>query len=132
MTVGFDREFDGDKADFLYLEFPDMEDDYNYILFDHIEDRVQDVEKDSFAASLMKKNYNLDKIVTVAWTDDSGQEHRMACGMDEGTLLIPVGAGRGWLLNSHSDISISVQEDETIAEVPEINRIRLLKVREVE
>ena len=132
VTVGFDRKFDGDKADFLYLEFPDMEDDYNYILFDHIEDRVQDVEKDSFAASLMKKNYNPDKIVTVAWTDDSGQEHRMACGMDEGKLLIPVGAGRGWLLNSHSDISISVQEDETIAEVPEINRIRLLKVREVE
>lgn len=132
VDVDFEQSIDGDEADFVYIEFPDMGFDYNYILFNHIEDAVQNMKKYPYAGPLMKKNYNPEMFVTVAWTDDDGEEHRMACRMDEGKLLIPLGAGKGWLLNSHSGIRITVQQDEEVAEVPEIDKIRFLKVREVE
>ena len=52
--------------------------------------------------------------------------------MDEGKLLIPLGAGRGWLLNRHSDIKIQMTEDNEIVVPLEPENIRFLKLREVE
>ena len=53
--------------------------------------------------------------------------------MGRGKLLLPLGGGRGWLLNSHSDITVSVtgQDGQNIS-VPEMVNLKFLKLREVE
>jgi hypothetical protein len=130
-TVTFDEAFDGDDADFIYLEFEGASDDYNYILYDYHYPVVQDEAKYGIFKSLLKKNYNIGKTVVVSWTDDYGDEHQISCDLDEGKLLIPLGAGRGWLLNSHDEVTITVMQDENNIDVPKIKNIRMMKVREV-
>lgn len=124
--------FDGDEADFIYLQFADMDENYQYMLF-YLDGGVpQDGEKYWYAKSLLKKDYNPDMVVVISWTDESGAEHSMNCRMDQGKLLIPLGGGRGWLLNEHANISITVKQGEEIIPVPEITDVQLLKLREVE
>lgn len=126
------KGIDGDEVDFVYLEFAEMDNNYEYILFDG-EAVVQDTDKYPFLKYLAKKDYNRDLTVVVSWTDEAGNSRSMNCAMGQGKLLIPLGGGRGWLLNKHSEISINVinQNGETVA-VPDISNLEFLKLREVE
>ncbi len=130
--VEFDDSFDGDEADFIYLDFGDMTDNYNYAIFAFHDPRFQDQYINSIGKGLMKKIYNDGLAVTVSWNSESGEVFSTTCNMDEGKLLIPLGAARGWLLNQHSEISISAAQDEEPIELPEIKDIKMLKLREVE
>lgn len=127
--VVFENPLYGDDADFMYVEFKDMDQNYQYILFDHINDIVQ--EEDSLANLLMKKDYNRGVTVKVSWVRSDGDVDTMECSMCQGKLLIPLGARRGWLLNEHDKVGISVLQDGQAIEVPEISNIRFLKLREV-
>ncbi|EOT28335.1 hypothetical protein C805_00477 [Eubacterium sp. 14-2] len=127
------KVIDGDEADFAYLEFAEMDNNYEYILFNLEEAVVQDTDKYPFLKYLAKRDYNRDLTVVVSWRDEAGNSHSMNCAMGQGKLLIPLGGGRGWLLNKHSEISINVinQNGETVA-VPDISNLEFLKLREVE
>lgn len=130
VNVQFWQEVNGSDADFMYLEFVGQDQDYQYTLFGH--GRGTLVQNDDGYQRLMKKDYNRDVVVTLSWTDESGTPHSMNCRMDQGRLLIPLGGGRGWLLNKHSNIVISVMHGTEIVEVPEIRKIEMLKLREVQ
>ena len=80
----------------------------------------------------MKKFYNDGIKVVVSWKNDAGEIITSSCDMDEGKLLFPLGAARGWLLNSHSSISISVMAGDEVIATPKITELRMLKLREVE
>ncbi|MBR4706914.1 MAG: hypothetical protein IKP29_02530 [Pseudobutyrivibrio sp.] len=131
-TITFEKEFDGDEADFMYIEFAGVSDNYDYILFDHGQDYVQEADKYPIAKNLMKKDYNRGKEVYVYWTADDGVDHLMRAYLDEGKLLMPLGAGQGWLLNRHSSIKITMAENDEFVSVPDIKEIRLLKLREIQ
>jgi len=131
--VDFAQEIDGDQADFIYIDFGDLTTDYKYIMYG-INGTSVDIDATSYgwAKSLLRKDYNPDTVVTLTWTNDAGQEYDIYCAMDEGKLLIPIGSGTGWLLNSHSSFTIRITENGNEVTVPAINDIRFLKLREVQ
>ncbi|MBP5608438.1 MAG: hypothetical protein J6X66_09265 [Lachnospiraceae bacterium] len=121
----------GEDADFLYLEFDNSAGVYDHMLSDHIFDMVYD-EPSAFAAPLMRKDHNPGKTVIISWVDDDGTSHDMNCSFGQGKLLIPLGSGSGWLLNSHGNISIRAGYYEEQTALETITKCRLLKLREVE
>ena len=121
----------GADADFLYIAFDNSNGTYENILIDHIFDAVQEDTSD-FATALMKRDHNPGKSVSLSWEDDKGEVHGMNCAFGQGKLLIPLGSGAGWLLNSHNGIDISLQYNGESIDLPKINEYRLLKLREVE
>ena len=130
-NISFDKTLDGDQADFIYIEFANMDKKYDYTLFSYDDEYVYDVKDTLLTKYLMKKSYNMGMNVVLEWQDDDGESHRMSCRMDEGHLLIPVGAGKGWLFDSHDNLKIMVTQDDETIEVPEIKEIRMLKVRKI-
>lgn len=132
VDVNFEQFIDGNNADFIYIEFADMDQNYQYTLFNLNENFIQDTEDYWYIKGLMKKDYNRDIVVVISWEDESGAIHNMNCRMERGKLLIPQGAGRGWLLNKHKNLTISVMQGEETIAVPEITEIKMLKLREIE
>ena len=132
LELDFAEEFDGDEADFIYLQFDGMTDNYNYGLFSYHSPVLYNQYDASAVRYLMKKFYNDGMTVTVAWTSEAGEEISMTCNMDEGKLLLPLGAARGWLLNNHDNVTITVQQNDEVIEMPEIKTIKFLKLREVQ
>jgi len=131
VNISFNRFLDGNQADFIYIEFANMDKEYDYTLFSYNDEYVYDVKDTLLTKYLMKKSYNMGMNVILEWQDDDGESHQMSCRMDEGHLLIPVGAGKGWLFDSHDNLKIMVTQDDETIEVPEIKEIRMLKVREI-
>ena len=129
--INFGETVRGEDADFIYIEFADVDTDYEPILFNHSGDVVQE-DITWFNEKLMKWDYNRGKTVTIMWLDDEGNQHSMVCALGRGKLLIPLGAGCNWLLNNHEGVSITVSNGEEILNVPNIEEVKLLKVREVE
>lgn len=128
IIIDFQEPFDGNNADFIYLEFGGMEENYEYTLYNSSGEISQ---KDIYLGKyLMKKNYNPEMIVQIGWKDHNGEIHTMKCKMSKGKLLIPLGAGAKWLFNQHSYISISVFQNENQVTVPELLDVRMLKLRE--
>ncbi len=78
----------------------------------------------------MKKSYNPGMLVCISWVDDYGAEHIMYCEMNRGKLLIPLGAGAGWLLHNHAQMQIHVMQDGMEIAMPQITEIQFLKLRE--
>ncbi|MBR1623297.1 MAG: hypothetical protein IJ675_05250, partial [Pseudobutyrivibrio sp.] len=111
--------------------FEGVADNFDYALYSY-HDPVFYPNESSIALSLMKKIYNDDMTVTVTWTSDAGEEFSMTCNMDEGKLLLPLGAARSWLLNNHSTVTISVKQNDEVIAMPEISDIKMLKLREVQ
>ena len=70
--------------------------------------------------------------VRISWMDENAETHTMTCSMSEGKLLIPLGAGLKWLYNEHEFLNIQVLQDGNTINVPDINNIQFLKLREVE
>lgn len=126
--IAFTDAVDGEEADFMYVEFSDMEQDFVYTLFDL--NGEQERSGGLLAKYLMKKNYCPGMQVAVSWEDGEGQEHSMYCAMQQGKLLVPLGAGEKWLLHPHTDLRISVTRDGQQLEVPQIAEIRFFKLRE--
>lgn len=132
VSVDFASAFDGDDADFMYLEFDTDLSKCRYGLYNNHFIEYDDEDASQLSKSLMKKFYNDGVKVVVSWKNDAGEIITSSCDMDEGKLLFPLGAARGWLLNSHSSISISVMADDEVIATPKITDLRMLKLREVE
>ena len=130
INIDFEQCVDGNDADFLYLEFINMDENYNYTLFNY--DGEVEQSKSVLAKYLMKKNYNPEMTVQIWWQDESGENHIMTCKMSRGKLLIPMGTGCKWLFNKHNSVSIHVYQDDTEIAVPQISNIRFLKLQEVQ
>lgn len=124
--VDFDTPVDGNQADFVYVEFKDMDQNFQYTLGGS---EYTD-EEAGFLRLLMKKDYNPGLYVETLWADDNGETHYMDCDMGQGKLLIPLGAGRQWLLNEHSYLNLYACRGDEIVELPEVAEVKFLKLRE--
>ena len=129
--LGFGQRVKGEDADFLYLKLDGSGDPYHYILVDNIFDAVQP-DPSAFSAALMKKVYNPGVKLYLSWTDDEGNGHSMKCDYGRGELLIPLGSGSGWLMNSHDGVTLSMEKDGETLPLPAVTEARLYKLREVE
>lgn len=130
--VNFAEEFDGDEADFMYIELEDVPDTYDYAIYQYHDPVIQNQYNSSIGRFLMKRIYNDGMDVTVSWTNEAGEVISSTASIDQGKLLMPLGAARGWLLNSHSEVAITASQNDEAVSLPEIKNIKLLKLREVE
>ena len=112
----------------MYVEFSGMDQEFVYTLFDLNGEQGQ---SGGFLEKYLMKKYDCPGVqVIVSWKDEQGQEHFMQCAMQQGKLLVPLGAGEKWLLHPHTDLRISVARDGQQSEVPKIAQLRFLKLRE--
>ena len=131
LELDFENEIPGEEADFLYLSFKDEYKKDCY--FEYDEHSYDYYEPQSFLEkSVLKKGYNEDKNVYVSWTDEQGNESYMYAYFEKGNLIIPLGAGKGWLANNHSSLKIYVVENDSVISLPEVNNIVFLKLRSAE
>lgn len=130
INISFDRSIDGDEADFIYIDFGDLTTNYGYMQMDGTASYPVEVGNDGIAKMLLKKDYNPGVEINLIWFNEAGAKYSISCNLDEGKLLIPVGSGTGWLLNNHSDISITATYYGEAIELPEIKEIQFLKLRE--
>lgn len=135
VKLEFDKKIYGNDADFLFIEFENTEEYSNSLLDMDRTYYIAKFEQSDFLnrieSCLTKREYNPQVSVHVSWEDDIGNSHSLNCDMCQGKLLIPVGSGRGWLLNEHSEIAISVKKGEQTIDVPQIVSVKMLKLREV-
>lgn len=128
VNVSFSQELYGNDADFIYLEFDGMDQNYDYTLFGYSYEVSQAA--DGLCKYFMHKSYNTGMTVKASWTDDDGNSYSVDCTMGEGKLLIPLGAGSKWLLNKHDSLTLTVYQDRAQIELPTISDLRFLKLRE--
>lgn len=129
-VIEYEQPLYGNDADYLYLEFSGIGDNYVNTLYDTNQEYTED--GTSLHKLLMKKTYNSGMKVLVTWTDEFGEVRGIYSNMSKGKLLIPLGANSSWLLENHDSITISVLQDDTIIDTPEITDIRFLKLREIQ
>ena len=103
---------DGVEADVLLIEFDGIDKEKHSYLYNYYTDGVGD--ETEIAPSLMKDTYNRGLQVEISYWDDDNLEHKIYCDMERGKLLIPIGMGEGWLLDSHRQMTIKVLQDGVI------------------
>lgn len=131
VSIELEKTIDGDEADFIYLDFGDLTTNYGYMQMGSNASYSVEVGEDSLAKYLLKKDYNPEVEINIFWFNDAGEKYNLTCNLDEGRLLIPIGTGTGWLLNNHSELSITATVNGESIELPNINTIKFLKLREV-
>ncbi|MGN0018728.1 MAG: hypothetical protein ACI37S_06785 [Candidatus Gastranaerophilaceae bacterium] len=130
LNINFNKVINGNDADFVYVEFNDINKEYKLATIDMSGYRIIP-KKYKVAKYFLKKVYNPDMKIKLEWKDNESKLHYMYANMGQGKLLIPLGAGNKWILNNHSQLKISVLKDEKQIAVPEVKKIEFLKLREV-
>lgn len=124
---------DGDQMDFLYVELEIEDPTVQYGLVPNAWGPFHELNpSDEISKHLMFKKYNQGRTLKVSWLDDGGQAHALQMDFGQGKLLIPLGAGPGWLLNHHDRIRLECMEDKQAIPLKAVNRIEFLKIRTVE
>lgn len=136
VRITFDKEIDGDEADFLYLEVGNLSNQVSHVALNQGAEEPIDISGYEYGKALFKEKNNPDDSISIVWSDEQGHLYTMNCEMDEGKLLIPLGAGKGWLLNNHGDIRITqfkmLYDYKQTIEIPQIVNLKFLKLREIE
>ena len=133
-VISLDAALDGDTFDFLYVKIPVSTEDVSYIKFD---DNVawgasEALEADPMEKLLLAKKYSLGKHLRVMWVDESGKPYAMTMDLSKGELLVPLGAGEGWLLQRHKDIRFEILDDDGNALPFTMAGLQFLKLRPLE
>ena len=66
------------------------------------------------------------------WVDESGKPYAMTMDLSKGELLVPLGAGEGWLLQRHKDIRFEILDDDGNALPFMMAGLQFLKLRPLE
>lgn len=127
LRLEFDGPLDGNEVDYIYFDIDVDEDAYTPVLYgvDHAaRNKVED--------ALMKHDYNAGTRVAVEWTDDTGTTDMQYAAVENGKLLMPVGAGNRWLNNTHGYVSMWLEKDGARIGLPAVDSIKLYKARDLE
>ena len=131
LNINFDRNFPGDEADFIYLEFDLKNSYYGFFMFD-VQGGFTFLENPSWLTSkLVKKFYNPEHFIEIHFKSEDGTENVLGAIMEQGKLLVPMGAVGTWLFENHQDIQIFLLNNGKENSVPAIKTLKLLKLREV-
>lgn len=130
MNLKFDEELEGNEADFIYITLGETNIEPSYYMYNN---NMEYIEEDSekIKTKLMQKVYNFDTTIVIHWLDDAGKNHQMSCDLGKGNCLIPLGIGKGWLLNNHDENSIEIKCKDKSTVIPKLESIDFLKLREV-
>ncbi|MCI6231391.1 MAG: hypothetical protein MR630_02025 [Selenomonas sp.] len=130
--LGLHEAIDGDQSDFLYLELELEQPFSQYGLSPKEGECLFLTPHGPYGKYLMMKLDNPGRMLKVLWTDDAGRQHFFQMNFGQGKLLIPLGAGNGWLLNHHDRIELECMEGEKAIPIKVVGHIEFLKLRMVE
>ena len=131
LIIVFDGALNGNYADLFYIEFADMDKNYQLATYDG-EGLYIVGEKSPLSKYFLRRIYNNNMQVNIEWSDNEGNVHNMITNMGKGKLLIPLGSGYHWLLNNHSYLRITVLSDGEKIELPRVNKFEFYKLREID
>ena len=132
VSIEFPQNIEGYSSDFLYIELADDLKDLSYTLWTGIGKARYYFDYDiSWRKYFTRKEYNPDKRIVVSWSDEEGKTYEISAELGNGRLLMPLGAGDGWLLNKHKFINLSIVKDNKNIEFPQIKKLEFLKLKEV-
>lgn len=129
ICVDFSKPLYGENADFLYLELDIPDEDTEYTLYDLDGEEVQN--SSGISKYLFEKREHFHEYIIVSWYDEAQNQYSMTCSMENGKLLIPLGAGKKWLLHGHDKIEISAYHNEELMKLPIPKTIQWLKLKEL-
>lgn len=125
--LSFNEIEDGAEADFLYLEFAEMNKSYEFNVHNYI---YRWMVEGRFIEKLVNKDFNPGVFVRISWLDENLCECSVNCEMNNGKLLIPLGSGTDWLLYPHDSLNVSLfTSSGELDYVPELQSVKLLKLR---
>ena len=127
LLVTFTSGLYGNDADFIYLDIDDSA--FSTTAYSLHGGTCPDI--GSLARYLYKRVDNPGVRAVVSFTDDFGTKHSVSCDLSNGSLLIPMGACDGWLLNHHEEITVEITDGEQYY-VPVVSEIKILKLRDCE
>lgn len=125
LRVDFKGELSGEELDYLYVS-GNVGEDYTAKIFGD-----NHTAKNVIEDRLMKHAYNSGLRCVIEWMDDAGGVHTMSSVAENGKLLIPIGAGTGWLCNDHKYVKIWFEKDGDRVSFPDEYQIRLFRVRDM-
>ena len=126
LRLDFSEPLDGNAVDYIYFDIDVDKNAYTPFLYgsDHTaQNRVED--------ALMKHEYNAGVRVAVEWTDDTGAAVMQYAAVENGKILMPVGAGYGWLNNTHAHVFMWLEKDGAQISLPAVDSIGLYKARDL-
>lgn len=129
VCIDFKESLNGEDADFLYLELDIPDEDIEYTLYDLDGEEIQT--SPGIAKYLMEKREHFHEHITVSWYDEFQNPYSMTCSMENGKLLIPLGAGKKWLLHAHDKIEIAAYHNGELIPFPKTKTIQWLKLKEL-
>ncbi|MCR5654054.1 MAG: hypothetical protein K6G07_00215, partial [Lachnospiraceae bacterium] len=133
VELEFDEAFDGDEADFMYVELSGMQDTTSYYMAHHFSNDADFVKKENpLTEAMMRRRYNIGHVLAVTFKDDFGKEHTVFAHMGDGKYLICLGSCGGWLLNEHTTLVFEHYVNDIQKPMPEEVNVQFLKLREIE
>lgn len=125
LELDFAGKMDGNQIDYIYLDIAASAEFSPFIMGD------SHVATNGLEEKLMKHEYNSGIQIVVEWQDDEMGSHTMKALLENGKILMPVGAGTGWLNHSHSEIRIWLEKDGQKIEMLPTRAVQLYTVRDV-
>ena len=80
---------------------------------------------------LMKHKFNPGLRCIMEWADQTGAVHIMYSEVENGKLLLPIGAGTGWLDQEHTYVKIWVEKDGERTKLPDLMEPGFYHVRDI-
>ena len=123
--IEFPRGLQGNEVDYIYL-LADVGEDESYFVMGDEHTATNKLDK-----YLMKKDYNQGMEIVISWLDNKGTVHELRASAENGKLLLPVGAGTGWLCNDHSALKIWFEQNGERIKPPEMKEMRFYSARKI-
>ena len=123
--IGFPQGLQGNDVDYIYLS-ADVGEEETYFVMGDGHTAANKLEK-----FLMKKDYNQGIEIAVSWLDNEGMVHEFRASAENGKLLLPIGAGTGWLCNDHFRVMIWFEQHGERVNLPEIKELRFYSARKI-
>lgn len=128
--IQFEDEIFGNDADFLYIKLANDDTEPLYALY-NTSGGFSYKQENLSGKSWMKKIYNAGKKVLIGWSVGD-KDYFICCNVNNGELLIPLGAGTDWLLYDHDCVWVTFENSEPDVKAPQIESVKMLKLREIE
>lgn len=131
--IKFNKPIKGWEADFIYLEFDNMDKNFVYAVDDWYYNHPAIIKDKNIPIKkyFVQKIYNPYTRIHLSWTDHKNKKVKAQIDIGDGHLLIPIGAYSDWLLNEHKDLYIYTSQKLKPTEMPKLNKIEFLQLRKV-
>mgnify|MGYP007101908175 FL=1 len=126
ISIEFDQSIIGNDVDYIYVEA-----ELDNVITPYILDGNY-TEFNQLDYYLLRHKYNDGLKIVAEWDDNFGGKFTMYSDVENGKILLPIGAGTRWLCNNHSYVRIWFEQNGNIIHIPRLKEISLYKLRDID